>query len=193
MQKFKDLFVSSTKELKNVRCITLMAMLAAISIVIGFTLTFMPAQFVKISFTFLPNEFVYYLFGPFVGIFFGAAIDILNFMIKPMGPYFPGFTLSSILIGLIYGVLLYKKPLSLKRIIVANAIRTIFIDLILNTYWMIVLYNYQLPVILPPRALKLLVMFPIETFMLYMLIKGVEASGILKGIQRENSKNRIKE
>ena len=36
MQKFKDLFTSSYRELKNVRSITLMAMFGAISIILGF-------------------------------------------------------------------------------------------------------------------------------------------------------------
>jgi ECF transporter S component (folate family) len=183
MQKMKNLFTSSYKEIKNVRCIALLGMFGAISIVIGL-FTLMPVETIKITFTFLPNEFIYYLFGPAIGAFFGAALDLLNFFIKPTGEYFFGFTLSGILTGLLYGFLLYNRPLSLKRIIVANVLRVIFIDQLLNTYWLTVMYGYNFMAMLPMRAVKNLIMLPIETLLLFGTIKAIEATGILKGFHK---------
>jgi ECF transporter S component (folate family) len=187
MRKISDLFISSYKEFANLRSITLLGMLGAISIILGY-LTIMPTDTIKITFVFLPNEFIYYLLGPTVGAFFGAAIDILNFFIKPTGSYFFGFTLSGILTGLIYGVILYKKPLSVKRIFIATLIRVIFIDLLLNTYWLQTMYGYNFMAMLPMRALKNFIMLPIETIILFGLIKGVEATGILRGIHNKNAR-----
>lgn len=181
MTKFTALFKSSYQELKSVRCITLTAMFGAISIVLG-SLVFMVGDFLKVGFTFLPNEFVFYLFGPVVGVIYGAALDILTFIVRPTGPFFFGFTLSSIITGFLYGILLYKKPLSLKRIIVTNVVHLILINLLLNTYWLTILYGYNFLAILPLRALKAFIMLPIETVMLYTVIKGVEASGIIHKI-----------
>jgi ECF transporter S component (folate family) len=163
-----------------------MAMFGAISIVIGFYLTIMPTQTIKITFSFLPNEFVYYLFGPVAGAFFAAAMDILTFLIRPMGPFFYGFTVSAILTGVLYGVILYKKPLSLKRIIIAKVIHTLTINLILNTYWLTLLYGNGFFVLLPARLLKAVIMLPIETLLLYSVIKAVEATGVLKLLHRRN-------
>lgn len=187
MSKIKDLFISSYKELKNVRSLTLAAMFGAISIVLG-SLTIMIGNFLKIGFSFLPNEFAYYLFGPFVGAFYGAAMDILTYIIKPMGAFFPGFTISAVLTGILYGLVLYKRPLSLKRIIVANVLRTVFIDMLLNTYWLTILIGKGFFLIFPLRALKLIIMLPIETILLFALIKGVEASGILNLLHRKKVK-----
>jgi ECF transporter S component (folate family) len=180
MSKLKDLFILSYKEFASLLCITVLGMFGAISIILGFFVTIMPTETIKITFTFLPNEFVYYLFGPAVGAFFGAAMDLLNFFLKPTGEYFFGFTLSGILTGLLYGFLLYKRPISLKRVIIANVIRVLIIDLLLNTYWLTVMYGYNFMALLPMRALKSLIMFPIETLLLFGLIKGIEATGILK-------------
>jgi len=188
MRKIKELFISSYRELKNLRCLTLIAMLGAISIILGY-LTIMPVETIKITFNFLPNDFVYYLFGPAVGAIYGAALDILTFLIRPTGTFFPGFTLSAILAGLIYGFVLYQKPLSLKRILVANLIHTLIVTILLNTYWLTILYGYNFIALLPIRALKAVIMFPIETVMLYALIKGMEATGLLKGIH--NKKPRV--
>ncbi len=187
MTKIKDLFISSCKELKNVRCITLAALLGAISILIG-SFTIMLWNFIKIEWTFLPNEFVYYLFGPVVGVIFGATMDILNFIIKPFGAFFPGFTISAMLKGLLFGVILYKRPLSLKRVIIANVIRAYFIDFLLNTYWLTLLYGTPYLEMLPLRGLKILIMLPIETMLFYFVVKGVEASGILRIFGKDKAK-----
>jgi ECF transporter S component (folate family) len=191
MTKIKDLFISSCKVLKSVKCITLAAMFGALSIVLG-SLTILITENIKIEWTFLPNEFVYYLFGPFVGILYGAAMDILNYIVKPMGPFFPGFTISAMLKGLIFGLILYKRPISLKSVVAANIIRAVFVDLLLNTYWLTLLYGNPYYVILPGRVLKLLIMFPVETLLFYLLVKGVEASGILRLLDTTNRKLRVK-
>ncbi|MDF2487265.1 MAG: hypothetical protein K0R46_3433 [Herbinix sp.] len=178
MTKFTALFKSSYQELKSVRCITLMAMLGAVSIVLG-SLVFMVGDFLKVGFNFLPNEFVYYLFGPVVGVIYGAALDILTFIVRPAGPFFFGFTVSAIISGFLYGVILYKRPLSMKRILIANLFHLVLIHLLLNTYWLTLLYGYNFQAILPLRALKAFIMLPVETILLYTVIKGVEASGVV--------------
>ena len=179
MAKFTAIFKASYQELKSIRCITIIAMLGAVSIVLG-SLVFMVGDFLKVGFNFLPNEFVYYLFGPVVGVVYGTALDILTFIVRPTGPFFFGFTLSAIITGLIYGVILYKRPLSMRRILLANLVQLVVINLLLNTYWLTILYGYNFIAILPVRALKALIMLPVETIMLYMVIKGVEASGIIQ-------------
>lgn len=184
MSKIKDLFISSYNEIKTVRCITLIAMFGAISIVLGY-LTIMPVDTIKITFTFLPNEFVYYLFGPVVGVIYGAALDILTWFIRPTGPFFYGFTVSAVLTGLLYGSILYKRPISVKRILIANLIHLCTINLLLNTFWLTQLYGYSFMALLPMRALKAAIMFPVETAMLFAVIKGVEATGVLKGFQKK--------
>ncbi len=178
MAKFTAFFKSSYQELKSIRCITLIGMLGAVSIVLG-SLVFMIGDFLKVGFNFLPNEFVYYLFGPVVGVVYGAALDLLTFIVRPTGPYFFGFTLSAIITGFIYGVILYKRPLNLWRILAANLVHLVVINLLLNTYWLTMLYGYDFIAILPLRALKAVIMLPVETIMLYMVIKGVEASGVI--------------
>ena len=187
MRKIKDLFISSYKELKNVRCLTLIAMLGAVSIVLGY-LTIMPVETIKITFTFLPNEFVYYLFGPAVGAVYGAALDLLTFVIRPTGPFFPGFTISAVLTGLLFGIILYNKPLSLKRIIIANVIHLFTVNLLLNTYWLTLLYGYEFMALLPMRAFKAAIMFPVETLLLYSVIRGVEATGVLRLLHNKRAK-----
>lgn len=186
MKKFATLFKDSYKELKNVRCITLAAMFGAISIVLG-TFTIPIGNFLKIGFTFLPNQFVYYLFGPFVGGIFGGLMDVMNFIIKPTGPFFFGFTFSAILTGFIFGVILYQKPLSFKRIFIANFVEMIIVNMLLNTLWLSMLIGNSFFALFPIRALKEVIMLPVESILMYTVIKAVEESGILKIFNSKNT------
>ncbi len=182
MRKMKKLFIMSLKEMKRVSCITLIAMMGAISIVLGY-LTLMPVDTIKITFNFLPNEFVYYLFGPAVGAIYGASLDILTFFIRPTGTFFYGFTISAILSGLWHGALLYQRPLSLKRMIAVKFIFAVTVHIFLNTFWLTQLYGYNYWALLPTRALKTAITFPIEILLLYTLINRAEATGIIRRIK----------
>ncbi len=187
MRKIKDLVLSSFKEFMNLRSIITAAMFGAISMILG-SLSIMIGEIIRIDFVFLPNEFVHYLFGPVFGAVYGAIMDVLNYMVKPQGAFFPGFTISAILIGILYGFLLYKRPISLGRIIIANLIRFVFIDAILNTYWLSILVGKAYMVLLSTRIIKILIMFPVETILLFMVIKSVEKSGIKHLLNSKNLK-----
>ncbi|CRZ34896.1 ECF transporter S component (folate family) [Herbinix hemicellulosilytica] len=179
MRKISVLFKESIKEFKSVRCITFTAMLGAISVVLG-SLRIDVTPFLRISFSFLPNRFVFYLFGPAVGGIYGAAMDILTFIIKPSGAFHPGITFNAFITGVIYGLVLYKKPATIKRIFIADIIQMIIVNLLLQTYWLTGLTGLSFFALFPPRALKALIMLPIETLLFYSAVKAVEATGIKK-------------
>ena len=87
--------------------LTVSAMLVALGIVLSFVRIPL-SQVTEITLTGLPIALGGYLFGPLTGFVIGALVDGGGCLIAPKGPYFPGFTLSSGLIGLIYGLLLYR-------------------------------------------------------------------------------------
>src|SRR3712207_3367803 len=115
MQNFGKLFKDSAAELKKTRSLAISAMLLALACVLGF-FSVQVTPTMKIGVSFIPNELVGFLFGPVVGPIFGAVGDIVKYFLKPTGPFFPGFTISAIVGGLIYGCILYKRPLNLFRV-----------------------------------------------------------------------------
>ncbi|MDD2493774.1 MAG: folate family ECF transporter S component [Tissierellia bacterium] len=84
----------------------------------------MPA--LRINFASIPIMLSGIILGPVIGFCTGTAADIINFIAKPGGAFFPGFTLVSALSGMIPGVI-YKY---LKRDINYNILNTIFISLL---------------------------------------------------------------
>ncbi len=182
IKSFRDSF----RELKNLRSLVMSAMLLAIAVVLGIY-TIQITESLKIGLANLANEMVGLMFGPVVGSLIGALADILKYMVNPTGPFFPGFTISGFCGGLIYGIVLYQKPLSLKRVIVANTLVTVLVNLLLNTYWLTLLYGNAYAVLLPARVVKQLVMLPIEVVLFYGVAKVLLKAGI-KGFLKSEDK-----
>ena len=78
----------------------------------------------RINFASVPLMLSGIILGPAAGFVTGAVADIINFIVKPGGPFFPGFTLVSALTGFIPGAI-YKY---IKKDINYNLLNTIFIS-----------------------------------------------------------------
>lgn len=170
MKKIKDMLLSSLLELKSTRNVVLCGLLAALAIVLGMVASISIGPYIRIGFSGLPNRIVDFLFGPVVGCIFGGALDILKYFLKPEGPFFFGFTFNAMLSGVIYGSILYKKPVSLKRIICAEFLVKIVINCLLNTLWLSMLYGQGFLAIMPMRVLKNAIMLPIDCAILFFTL-----------------------
>ena len=179
MKKFTALFTDSLEELKHVNTVTVMAMFAAISVVLGY-FTLVLGDYLKIGFSTIANQFVYYLFGPVVGGLFGGALDILKYIIRPTGAYFPGFTLGAMIGGILYGCFLYKRPIILARVLVAELTVSIVCNMLLGTLWLSMLYGKAFMALLPMRVFKNVIMWPVNSMLFYTIGKTLEASGIFR-------------
>ncbi len=115
------------------------------------------------------------LFGPVAGSILGALSDILNYILAPKGPFYPGFTINAIITGLIYGFGFYRKRITIKRIALIKVILVICVDILLSTYWLSDLYGQAFLALLPMRALKSIIMLPIDVAMLYFVLTRLPA------------------
>lgn len=123
----------------NVRTVSLLGVLIAMEIVLSRFLSFHTWN-TKIGFSFVPVVMAAMLFGAMEAGVVAAFGDIIGAMMFPVGAYFPGFTLTAFLNGVVYAILLKKKQ-SLGKIILAVIIVQITGSLFLNTYWISVLYG----------------------------------------------------
>ena len=170
MKKIKQLFSDSLHEFTVTKNLVLCGLMAALAIVLSIVASISIGPYVKIGFSGIPNRIVEYLFGPVVGCIFGGALDLLKFMIKPDGPFFFGFTFNVMLAGLIYGCLLYHKPLSIKRIVIAEFLVKLIVNCGLNTLWISMLYGKAFFVLLPMRLLKNVIMLPIDSAIVFFAL-----------------------
>lgn len=75
-------------------------------------------------------------------------------------------TRSAMLSGLIYGTLLYRRPVSIKRIVIAEFIVKLVINCGLNTLWLSMLYGKGFIALIGPRIIKNIIMLPIDSIIL---------------------------
>ena len=164
----------SVRELHSIRALTGGAMLTAVSIVIHqFTTAFL-SQLMRISVTFLPIAVSGMLYGPVLTGSLGAMVDILRFFVRNNGEaYFIGFTISEFAVGFLYGIFLYRKQPTLPRVFLAKLAVTTVNSLILNPLWLSILYGQSYTVLVAARLVKNAIMLPIETAMLYFVLRAV--------------------
>ena len=169
----KEYWKSAAKELKSARSITGAAIFAAMSPILAL-FTIQVNQFLSIGFTSLTHAMTGYFFGPLVAAMSGGIADVIKYLLKPDGPFFPGFTLNEILVGFIYGLFFYKRKITLPKCISARLIVTVGINLTLTPLWLAMLYGNAYKFMVPTRIIKNIRMIPIDIFLLYTLLKFCE-------------------
>lgn len=164
----------SAKDLKQTRVMVSCALLLAIQVVLNLTASIYVTGYIRISFGFLATAACGYLFGPSPAMLIAAASDILVWAIRPAGAYFPGYTLSAALVGLAYGLIFYKKDISLPRILLAQGVVAAIVHIALNTLWSSIFLGKGYIALLPARALKNLAQYPVDVALLSLLLHFIK-------------------
>ena len=145
---------------KNIKTLTLMALLTAVEIVLSRFLS-ISAWNTKIGFAFIPVVVAAMLLGPYRAGLVAALADFLGAILFPIGAYFPGFTLTAFFMGLIYGLFLYKEQ-SFLRIVLAVAVHQLLLSLLLNTLWLAVMNGAPYGPLLLTRVPQCALLFAVQ-------------------------------
>ena len=153
--------------------LTYLALLTAMQVVLSRFLSFNTLN-LKIGFAFLPVAIGAAVLGPVGGAIVGGLGDFLGAVLFPIGPYFPGFTLSCALTGLVFGLLLHKKQ-SLPRIAAAVCLNQFGISLFLTTLWISMLYGSSYSALLSIRLVQAAILSAVEFGVILVLSRGTLA------------------
>lgn len=104
--------------------------------------------------------------------------DLIGALLFPFGSYFPGYTLSQALMGLIYGVFLYEnenKKLSdtkfLVRLIISSVLSLIGVGIFITGIWVHITAGKAYIAVLSARVVTQLIMIPIHVVVMFALRK----------------------
>ncbi len=156
------------ESLKQPRVLTGVAMLVALNVILNY-FNIMIGSTLRIGISFLPIAVCGMMYGPMIGGIAGVIGDIAGFITKPVGSYFPGFTISAFIVGYLFGLLLYRKQITLARVSGTVLLYTIIISLVLSPLWLFILYGSPLFALL--RVYKAVLQYPINVVMLYTVTK----------------------
>jgi ECF transporter S component (folate family) len=144
----------------NTKTLTALSLLTAMEIILS-RFCSVSAWNIKLSFGFLPVVISAVLFGPLPAAVVGALGDFIGALLFPIGPYFPGFTLTAFLTGLVFGLLLHRRR-SAGRILAAVAVSQLALSLLLNSAWISLLYASPYLPLLSVRLVQCAVLAPVQ-------------------------------
>lgn len=168
----------SLREPRSLKVLSFCGVMMALAFVLKTVSTIRIGPYIKIGLSGYPNQIVDYLFGPATGAFFSGGMEFIKFINMPDGVFFPGFTLSAVTAGVIYGFAFYERRITVRRVFCAHLIVKIVVNMGMNTLWLVILTHRAAMVFLPARVLTNIIRLPFDTMISYMILKAVERSDI---------------
>lgn len=157
---------------------------------------------VRIGFGFTALVIAAVLQGPVAAMLVGGLGDLIGALAFPTGSYFPGFTLTQMLMGLSFGLALYRKPSRVQeanadgrnaghsadgpldadlssilhaalpmpmRVTLAVLFNQLVLSLLMNTFWISLLYGSSFTGLLATRVMQAAITAPIQIAVVMML------------------------
>lgn len=168
------------KKKETTKKIALLGVLTAMGVVLGRFVPLVNILTSKYEFSFAAVMLAAYLTGPVGGAVVGGLIDLIGALLVPTGAYFPGFTLTAALTGLIFGFLLYKNC-TVPKIIIAVFSTQAVCSLLINTLFISVFFSPKgFTVLLAARAVQAVIMSAVQIVFAIILFRKVNLKKLLK-------------
>ena len=148
--------------------LVMLALLIGLNIVLSRLVPLINVWNMKISLTFVTLLIAGYLYGPLGGALVGGVGDLIGSLLFPIGAYNPLFTLTAVISGLIFGIFLYNNT-KLINTVLACVINQIGCSLLLNTWFISIVYNASFKALLSTRVIQAAVMLVIEFIVIRLL------------------------
>jgi len=171
-------------EIITVKDMVIIALLIAIEVVVTRFLS-IQTPVVRIGFGFLPIVILAVRYGPIYAGIAGALADFIGAILFPIGPFFPGFTLTAFLSGVVYGFFLFKYKenyvKTLVRISISAFIVTFILQLGLDSLWISIITGSSYVTWLPIRAIRAAFMLPIQIILISIIMSSKQLQPIIFG------------
>lgn len=159
--------------------IILTAILLAMQIVLSRFLS-IKTPLLKISFAFIPTCLCAIWLGFKWTVLLNVLGDLIGATLFPTGPFFIGYTISTAIAGLIYGLFLYKgnddsytDKQFLIRLVLSVILVTCISNIGLNTLWISITTGKAFIVLFGTRIVKEIIMIPIQVTVILFVEKAL--------------------
>lgn len=159
-----------SRSVSHPREIVLAGVFTALTVLLTYVFA-LQTPFVRFSFGFLPLAIYAAWAGPWHAACVAAAADLAGVALFGAGMFFPGFTLSAIVVGLIYGFSFHHRNVTWRRAALAFLFVDLSIHLLLNTFWLYLLYHKGVFVLLASRLPKILLCCPLHIGLFLMVYR----------------------
>lgn len=150
---------------RNLRNLVFAAEMIAAAIVLG--MFYVPvADNLRLTISFMARAVCVLVCGPVLGVIYAVAEDLLSFAIHPTGPFFPGYTLSTVLACFIYALCFYRAKITIARITMAKVITNYAVNVLLGSLWSSMLYGKGYLYYAAKSLIKNTLYLPVQVLML---------------------------
>ena len=178
-----DYWRDASREVRDLRKLLFSALMIALCIVLAQVPSVPLFGGAKVTWGFLARSVCAWVCGPVLGLLFAFAEDILSFFLTGGGgyPFFPGYTLTTMLGVLTYALFLYRAPLRVWRIFCAKLVTNVQ-NVVLGALWIAILNSngrFSLEAWYASASLsavKNLIMLPVQTVLLVLLLRALQPS-----------------
>lgn len=170
------------------RRLTLAAMLCGLQVILGKMSIGDPAL-LKVGLGFIATALIGYCLGPWIGGGVMVVNDIIsNTILNTGNMFFPGFTLSAFISGVIAGIFLYQQPVNWRRIFCYEFVQILVSNVFLTTLWIYIMslstgsgsrtFNALLILRLP----KEIISWPIESLVVLVILRAFAKTNVLRRV-----------
>ena len=99
-------------------------------------------------------------------------LDLVNYMVKPVGAYYPIFMISTMASACIFSAYFYNcERITWVRVILCRITYDVVVSLFLNTLFTSMLWGTPFLAIASPKLIKNLISLPFQVVILYSVMK----------------------
>ena len=166
-------------KISSVRDLCTLALLIALTVLLGIYATFRVGSAIKIAFKFIPVFITSALFGPFWGGMVGALSDVIAFVVNPVGGAFlPQITIIEFFYGFIYGLFFYKMTSwggykTMLKIVICVVLQIVVLNLGLTTYMLMPIMQLDFNSLLVIRAPAAVINMALQLIILSVMSKYI--------------------
>ena len=181
-------------EVKKLRTLAVSAIFLALSSAVASVFIPLPNN-LRVYFTYGPKALCAAVIGPVSGLLFGLTGDLLGFVLHPTGGFFPGYTLTSMMGMFLYGLGLYRKKITVRRLALTKLLVNLVCNAGLNVLWSAILFKKAWVVYCTASLTKNMALWPVETAVLVLVFRlvgplmerqGFLLSGYIPGRRRKS-------
>lgn len=163
---------SSAREFKSIKQITAASLLVAIGVVIGmFDIRLIP-NILQVSFSYIAFAVCSFITGPLVAIPCGIIADLVDALWHGYDLFF-GYTLSAVVQSVIFALFLYRRDITLPRIVAAKACVNLFVNVLLGSVWRVAMMGGEYFYYVFVAGLKNIIMLPFEVVILVIFLRAL--------------------
>lgn len=172
MNQYFVMLKENARSLKNVRVIVGVALFFALNVILNLFGSIQITNQLKLGFASIATAASCLLYGPVPNLVLAPLLDLVNYMVKPVGAYYPIFMISTMASACIFSAYFYNcEKITWIRVILCRITYDVVVSLFLNTLFTSMLWGTPFLVIAGPKLIKNLISLPFQVVILYLVMK----------------------